>query len=242
MMINRYVSAVLLALFLVTACNRDPEAAKKKYVENGNKYFEKGKYKEALIMYKNALKKDMRYGEGYYRAALAELKLQQYGAAARDLHRAIELEPKNLDAHNQLTNLFLTAYLNERSRPKNLLQELQSLSEKFGKSFPNTYEDARLKGYLAIFNNDVKSAVANFGEANSVKPNEPELVLVYMQALAADGQTEVAEKLAYDTLKKDPKALAIYDALFLQYSRTGRPADADRVIKSKVENNSGVPE
>ena len=60
------LSATVLLCF-VAACNRDPNVAKKKYVENGNRYYEKGKYKEALIMYRNALKRDMRFGEAYYR-------------------------------------------------------------------------------------------------------------------------------------------------------------------------------
>ena len=52
-------------------------------------------------MYRNALKRDMRFGEAYYRSALAELKLGRLGEAARDLQRAVELQPENLDAHTQ---------------------------------------------------------------------------------------------------------------------------------------------
>src|SRR5215204_5814705 len=101
---KRAVFALLVLLCLVAACNRDPNVAKKKYVENGNRYYDKGKYKEALIMYRNALKRDMRYGEAYYRAALAELRLSRYAEAAKDLQRAVELQPDNLDAHTRLTN------------------------------------------------------------------------------------------------------------------------------------------
>src|SRR5262245_61523402 len=106
-MINRLVCALLLVFCLLTSCNRDPEAAKKRYIENGNKYYEKGKYKEALIMYRNALKRDLKYGEAYYRSALAELRLQRWADAAHSLQRAVELQPDNLDAHNRLANLYL---------------------------------------------------------------------------------------------------------------------------------------
>ena len=50
----------------LVGCSRDPNVAKKRYLENGNKYFAKGKYKEASIMYRNALQKDQRYGLAYY--------------------------------------------------------------------------------------------------------------------------------------------------------------------------------
>ena len=148
---KKAVSALLVLLCFVAACNRDPNVAKKKYVENGNRYYEKGKYKEALIMYRNALKRDMRFGEAYYRSALAELKLNRYAEAARDLQRAVELQPDNLEAHTRLTNLFLNAYLADRKKSKNLLSELNSLSDRLAKNFPNSYDDARVKGYLAHF-------------------------------------------------------------------------------------------
>ncbi len=146
--------AVLLLLSFLGGCNRDPNVAKKKYVENGNRYYEKGKYKEALIMYRNALKRDMRYGEAYYRSGLAEMKLGQWGGAARDLQRAVELQPDNLDAHTTLGNLFLSAYIQERKQSKPMLTELKGVSDKVAQRFPNSYDDARFKGYIALFEND----------------------------------------------------------------------------------------
>lgn len=237
---KRAVSAVLVLLCFVAACNRDPNVAKKKYVDNGNRYFEKGKYKEAIIMYRNALKRDMRYGEAYYRSALAEMKLARWGEAARDLQRSVELQPDNLDAHSRLANLFLNAYLADRKRPKNLMTELKSLSDKFSQRFPNSYEDIRLKGYLSLFDNDTAKAIAYFEKANQMKPYQQDLVLVLMQTLTMVNRAADGEKLAYDMLKKDPTALPVYDALFLTYMRTSRSEDAERILKSKVENNPKV--
>jgi tetratricopeptide (TPR) repeat protein len=237
---KKAVSALLVLLCFVAACNRDPNVAKKKYVENGNRYYEKGKYKEALIMYRNALKRDMRFGEAYYRSALAELKLNRYAEAARDLQRAVELQPDNLEAHTRLTNLFLNAYLADRKKSKNLLSELNSLSDRLAKNFPNSYDDARIKGYLTLFDGQAPKALEFFDKANKIKPYQPDLVLVYMQTLAAVNKADEGEKLAYDMLKKDPSALAVYDALFLQYMRTNRLPDAERILKSKVENNPKV--
>jgi len=73
----RYLAATLLVsiLGLLAGCSRDPNVAKVRYVESGNKYFQKGKYKEARIMYLDALQKDKRYGPAYYHLALTALKL-----------------------------------------------------------------------------------------------------------------------------------------------------------------------
>jgi tetratricopeptide (TPR) repeat protein len=234
------VLALLISLCLVTGCNRDPNVAKKQYVENGNKYYEKGKYKEALIMYRNALKRDMRYGEAYYRAGLAELRLTQFANAVRSLQRAVELQPDNLDAHVQLTNVYLSAYMTDQRRPKQLLAELNSLSDKLHQRFPGSYDDERIKGYLALFDGKPTEAVEAFAKANTLKPNQQELVLVYMQTLAATNRKQEGENIAYELLKKDPKALAVYDALFLQYMRDRRLPDAERILKSKLDNNPGL--
>src|SRR5437588_3205165 len=127
---NRFLASLLVVLCFTVACNTDPNVAKKKYVDRGNRYFEKAKYKEALIMYRNALRKDLRYGEAYYRSALTEIKLARFSDAARDLQRAVELQPDNLDAYTRLINIYLNAYLGDATRPKAYVAELQGLRDK----------------------------------------------------------------------------------------------------------------
>jgi Tfp pilus assembly protein PilF len=58
MRVIRIFAVVAVALLALSSCNRDPNVAKKRYVESGNKYFQKGKYKEAALMYRDALQKD----------------------------------------------------------------------------------------------------------------------------------------------------------------------------------------
>ncbi|HEV2472841.1 MAG TPA: hypothetical protein VGS41_09265, partial [Chthonomonadales bacterium] len=52
---------VLPILVLLAACGSDPRVASRKYLENGNRYFSRGKYKEASLLYRRALNKDARY-------------------------------------------------------------------------------------------------------------------------------------------------------------------------------------
>ncbi len=239
---NLCVSALLALFCLLAACNRDPNVAKKRYVENGNKYYQNGKYKEALIMYRNALKRDLKYGEAYYRAALAELAMQRYVDASRDLQRAVELMPENLDALDRLTNLYLNVYLADRKRPKQLADELRNLADKYSKRFPNSYSEARLRGYLALFDNDSQGAVKYFTQANQLKPLQQDLVMIYMQTLSNVGRVDEAKKLGYEMLEKNPAALTIYDVLYLQYGRENNKAEAEKILKLKAEKNPKVPE
>lgn len=239
-MSHRWMSAVVLSLCFVAACNRDPNAAKQKFLESGNKYFENKKYKEALIMYRKALQKDLKFGEAYYRSALAELQLNRYVEAARDLQRSVELQPANLDAHNRLTNLYLNVYLADKKRPQQLVSELKSLADKYSKRFPNSYEEARLKGYIALFDNDTAAAITSFEQAQKLKPWQQDLVLVYMQTLNRAGKSAEAEKMGFDMLEKEPSSLSVYDALVLLYAQQNRPADIEKILRLKVEKNPKV--
>ena len=61
---SRLWCAVLAACFLTamfTGCSRDPNVRKQKYLESGNRYYEKGKYREAAIQYENAIQVDARF-------------------------------------------------------------------------------------------------------------------------------------------------------------------------------------
>ena len=66
----RLVAVILAMLVGLASCSRDPNVVKKRYFESGNKYFEKARYKEASIQYRNALKRDPKYGPAHYKLAL----------------------------------------------------------------------------------------------------------------------------------------------------------------------------
>src|SRR3954466_7145184 len=94
------VVAVLLAVLVgLTSCSRDPNVVKKRYLESGNKYFDKGRYKEASIQYRNALKRDAKFGAAHYKLALVALKVSDMAGAVGSLRRAIELIPPDQPDH-----------------------------------------------------------------------------------------------------------------------------------------------
>jgi len=90
-MSTRSLISCLLLIAAGTSCSRDPNVIKTRYLQNGNKYFDRGKYKEASIMYRTALQKDAKFGEAHYRLALTDLKMDQPVAAVGSLRRAVEL-------------------------------------------------------------------------------------------------------------------------------------------------------
>ena len=90
MRLVRPLCAVALILVGLASCNRDPNVMKQIYLEKGNKWFDRGKYKEAMLMYRDALQKDKKFAEAHYRMALTFLKVNDVSDAVKSFRRADE--------------------------------------------------------------------------------------------------------------------------------------------------------
>src|ERR1700721_505665 len=85
--ILRLALALGLIATVFAGCSRDPNVRKQKYFGSGQRYFEKGQYREAAIQYKNAVQIDSTYGNAHYGLAQSLLKLQQWDPANQELAR-----------------------------------------------------------------------------------------------------------------------------------------------------------
>lgn len=241
-MIHRRVLCMLLPVLLLAAgCSRDPEKVKKAYLDRGNEYFKNGKYKEASIMYRSALKKDMRYGEAYYRLGLADLRLGRWGDAIRNLRRAVELQPDNMDATTNLANIYLQIYLMDPKKPKEALKELEQIAGPLLKKDPKSFLGLRIKGHLALAAKNAKEALDYFRAAHQVKPLSPEIIMPLVETMAMSGEFAEGEKLAYQMIAKDKSFAAAYDWLYFRYIALRRLDDAEKIYKTKIENNPKQP-
>ncbi len=226
-----------LLFLLLASCTRDPKVRAQRELENANKFFAKAKYREAALMYRRALQQDMRFGEAYYRLALTELKLGNYGDAMRGLRRAVELQPNNTDAITKLADLYLLAAVQVKSQSAQLLAEVKDLSDKLLQLNPDSFDGHRLKGQIALLTRDPKTAVKEFEIANRVKPYQTDLVLVYFQALVLNDQFPEAEKLARALIAKEKTYSPMYDLLYVQYAQRNDVPAAEELLKLKVANN-----
>src|SRR5213593_4460037 len=146
------IRPILLCLLLLAAgasCSRDPNVIKARYLQNGNKYFEKGKYKEASIMYRTALQKDGKFGEAYYRLALTDLKMEKPFAAIQSLRRAVELlkpdRPEWMDARIKLADVYLDYLEKSSKRERDIVDEIVRTADDLVKADPKSLDGHRLK-------------------------------------------------------------------------------------------------
>ena len=235
-MINRKPLLLLLFGFLLASCSQDPHKQAQRYVDNGNKFFEKAKYKEASIMYRRALQKDLKFGEAYYKLGLTEIHLQAYGDAVRALRRAIEMQPTNADATTKLAEIYLIAATQDRAHSKDLLMESRELVNKLQQQDPDSYEGHRLTGQIALIEKDYPKSVDELSRAYKQKGIR-ELAMPLFQALVLNDQTSDAEKLARDVIAHEKNYGPMYDALYGQYMRSNRASEGEQLLKEKVQNN-----
>jgi tetratricopeptide (TPR) repeat protein len=228
--------AIPLAVWLA-ACNTDPKAASKRYVANGNKYFSRGQYKEASILYRRALSKDLRSPEAWYRLGLVNANLGDLPEARKDFSRAMELDPANQDAVVQLGDLDLAFYLLDPPGGRVFLADLTEITERILKKDSRSFDGLRFAGNIALARNDTSGAILKFQEANLVKPDQPDLTLTLVQTLFAARRDEEAERLASAQLDRQKSFAPLYDALYIHYLRGNRTELAEQVLQRKIANN-----
>src|SRR5271167_4247852 len=104
------LSLPLVVSLLFSSCSRDPNVRRQKYFQSGQRYFEKGKYREAAIEFVNAIKIDPGYAEAHHQLAETYFQLQKGQDAYQELARTVELQPENYQARIELANLLILGH------------------------------------------------------------------------------------------------------------------------------------
>jgi tetratricopeptide (TPR) repeat protein len=247
-------AVVLFAALTFVSCSRDPNVVKQRYLENGNKYFNRGKYKEAVIMYRNALQKDQRFGPAYYRLALAELKLSRFGPAVAALRRAIELVPNTSDDHwdaaVKLSEIYL---LSDRgsAQDKGFLDEVEGTIKNLLQRDPNSFDGHRLAGDLHFSRGGQKfrekktedgqallrQALESYRKASAVKPDNVPVLMQIARTHLALGQFGEAEQFYRSSIQKDKTQLQGYMELYRLFLLTRKAEQAEQTLKDAIAAN-----
>ncbi len=236
-MTRRRISLLCLVLLTLLAAACGPEAKKKRALDGGNKYFEKGQYKQARLMYLNAIKADPRFGEAYYKLALTNLRLGSYAEAVGNLQRTIEMQPENLDAHSKLAEIYLSVYASNPVKNKIYLNDIRDLAARIEKRGKGSYEDLRMRAFLALADGKEVEGLALFREADKKKPDQPILQLTIARTMLGLKQTDEATAYLQAMIAKDKAFGAAYDLLYGIAMFQSKPDEAEKVLTLRVANN-----
>jgi tetratricopeptide (TPR) repeat protein len=245
------VAIVMAAMLALISCSRDPEVAKKRYLESGNRYFDKGKFREARIMYKDALQKDQRFGTAWYRLGLTAIRLGSYNEAVSALRRAIELvkpeQPDHWDAVVKLSEIYLALGRDQKS----LMDEVEGFCKQLVARDPNSFDAHRLTGDLnfarsiaAYKTSDreegaarLADAIAEYQRANQLKPGQQGVMMQLARAYSGKGDFVQAEQLYRQVLNKDKTFQPAYTELYRIFAFQRKPEEGEKILKQAYQAN-----
>lgn len=231
------VSLSIGALLLMSACSQSPQ----RLVDAANRYHQKQKYREASILYRKAIAKDKTYADAYYREGLNLLDQKNAVEASKFFRRAVDLNPNNIDAEVKLSEIYLTAYAMNKKRFQNLLPDVRDLTAKILRHNPEDFHGIRLEAFIALADKDLPKAIQYLQQANAMQPHSREVVGWLAESLTANNQFDAAEKLAKDMIASDKSWGPAYDFLFLQYVQKKRMADAEQILKERIQYDPHNP-
>ncbi|HTW65197.1 MAG TPA: tetratricopeptide repeat protein [Bryobacteraceae bacterium] len=213
------------------ACSRPAQW----YVARGNQFFDKAKYADAELQYRNSIQRNPKFAEGYYRLGLAELQLQKPADALADLQRAVRLDTTNDIYRIQLANLALVLYHLDPSN-QNLYNYVAGEAARLLKLKPNSFDGLRLQGNILSIDRKPEEALALFQRANAIEPFDPNVELPMVQLLFTLQRPKEAESLASKFLQRRKDFAPMYDLLLSYYATANRPKDAEQLLRMKVAN------
>ncbi len=247
----RLVSVILALLIGLVSCSRDPNVVKKRYYESGNKYFDKGRYKEASIQYRNALKRDPKYGPAHYKLAMVSLKVGDVGGSVSALRRAIELVPADQPEHWDAVVKLCEVYLAVAKGEKQYMDEVDKFTKDLLKRDSNSFDAHRLLGDLnysratdAYKNKHPEegqvflyAATDEYRKADRIKPGQQGVSMQLARALAAKGDFTGAEQLYRGVIEKDKTYQYPYTEMYRMFLFQNKPEVAETILKLAYTNN-----
>ncbi|MBM3777319.1 MAG: tetratricopeptide repeat protein [Acidimicrobiia bacterium] len=253
------VFGLLLLAAALAACGASPDEEKQAFLESGNAYAAEGKWAEAVIAYRNALRIDNTFGEAHARLAAAYLEVDppDLVAAARERLRAAELLPDSLEAQVKAAEIMLLAgrftdaftYANKALQldPKNVdallikggaaaqFKDLDGAVTYVQQAIRLAPDDARPQaslGAIQLGRESGEEAEEAFKQALALDPNSRVANMSLAGFYWLTGRMAEAEPLLERLVELDPDDLAAQEALATFYRATGRPAQAAEALRA----------
>jgi putative PEP-CTERM system TPR-repeat lipoprotein len=255
---KRFCRALVVACLTLpaAACSKSPQ----EYLNRGNAYADQGKYSEAIIEYRNALREEPKLGEARQKLAEAYERTGDRTRAAREFVRAADLLPTNTalqlkaatlllgggqfeDAQTRIDGVLarepqnieaITLKAGALAGLKNLDAAIEQMEEaiRLDPSRGATYTNMALLRMARGESDDARTALE---KAVEVDPNS----VVSLTSLAtykwSTGDVPGAELELRRALAVDPKNATVNRALAMLYMTTNRAAEAEQPLKTIVE-------
>ena len=223
---------VVSVALLLCGCNRSPSD----YLAAGDRILQAGKPQDAILEYKNALRRDARFGEAYLHLADAYLKLNDPAGAFSSLSEGVKLRPDDEHAAIRLADMCLVAFASTPQKPTHLYDRAVELSNQWFQKHPGSFDVLRLKGSIALIDRQPAAAAEWFRKALEIRHDDRQAVLGLAQAKMQTSNFEAGEQLVVELLKTELYGPA-YDFLYLHYLQAGKPEPAEALLRQRLSRD-----
>ena len=224
-----------LLLVVSTGCSRDPNVRKQKFFDSGEKYFAKGKYREAAIQYANATQIDSRFAEAHYKLSQAYLKLGDSNRAFQELSRTVELSPENYRAHTDLANMLVTVHNPDGSLSSDAFKQAKTHLDLLRDKQPNNPETHEAWANYYAAQNNLTAAIQEVQQTIALDPSRSESYLLLALLQLRSNMTDQAEASFKKAVQADPKAMNAQLALGGFYQSHNRLAEAEQQFRHGID-------
>ena len=261
-----FYSYFLVCALLAAACGENPEVAKQRYLESGNRYLSEGKYNEAIVEYRNAVQQDARFGAARVKLAEAYELRGDANRAFGEYVRAADVLPTDVAVQLKAADYLLKA---------RRFEDAQTRAAKVLELDPKNVDAQILIGRALVGLRDLDGAVREMEEAVRLDPNRgPTYTNLAVVQLAQNNRDEAraalekaielsptsvdarlalgnfylvimrdakqAETEMKSALAIDPKHEKANRALAALYVGTSRAAEAEQFLKNAVQSGGDV--
>ena len=188
------VCLLLCVLFLFTACSSSEEKSVE-YTERAIKYYEQGKYDEAMVEAKNAVKLDNKSAKAYLVLANCNVKSQDWRKAFGMFSRTVALDPSLVEAQLGLGRLYLLSRQYDKAAEQaRIVLELE----------PENTAGHMLKAGVLLQSGDLDGAQRLLSAILTSNPDNADAVIGLVTAYERKGDKANANRILQDGLAANP--------------------------------------
>lgn len=211
---------------LIVGCDWfSPEAKKAKHLDQGQTYFDKGQYREALIEFRNVVQLDKTDARARYKLAMTFLQLggrQNLQNAFNELQQTIKLDASNREAQLKLGELYLLNRETAKARER---------AETILTSIPQDKEAILLRGKSYLSEQQFDEAIADFKQFLLINPDNIPVYIVLAQAYAMNKDVQAVNATLTKAITINPKSIDARLALGDWHVDQNRLTDAEAEYK-----------
>src|SRR6266404_4906849 len=219
-----------VAAFL-SGCSRDPNVRKQKYFESGQRYFAEGKYREAVIQFRNATQVDGNFADAHYHLAQSYLKVQDFTHAYSELGRTLELQPANYKAHADIANLLIAGSRGENGANADQIRTAQEHTDLLLEKQPNDPDTHIAVANLLGIQQKYTQAIAETQKAIALAPERGDSYLNLALLEVSTNQSELAESNFKKAIELKATGVNPHLALASFYQSRGRYPEAEQQVQ-----------